>query len=316
MRKILLVDDESSVLNALRRELKDHYEVETFDSPVDALKHCRDNAFDLVISDYKMPEMNGLEFLKQFGQMQPDASRMVLSGEADIDALIRTINETHIYRFVAKPWERADLLSNIQQALAYRDVILENRRQADAYRSQHAATQGDAEAVTHRIVLVEGDEHLAALMARGLADESVNLYGAMQREVSKGAGAQKFSCTVNTFRTAEAALAYTTQHTCDLIVATQTLPDMSGIQLLSRMKQAQPDVARILISDDPSKAALSQAINEAEVQSLLQLHWNSRELRADVRRQAWNLYQLKVAAIQVLGARALLMENKRLAALD
>lgn len=315
MKKILLVDDEQNVLNALRRELKDHYEIETFDSPAAALRHCRDNAFDLVISDYKMPEMNGLEFLKQFGQMQPDASRLVLSGEADIDALIRTINETHIYRFVAKPWEKADLLSNIQQALAYREVILENRRQADDYRSRHTAGQGEVTAVTHRIMLVEGDEHLATLMARGLADESVNLYGAMQHEISKSAGPQKFNCTVDTFRTAEAALAHAVRHDYDLIIAAQTLPDMDGIQLLSRMKQAQPDVARILISGDPSKSTLSQAINEAEVQSLLQLHWNSYELRTDVRRQAWNLYQLKMAAIQALDSRALLTENKRLAAL-
>lgn len=314
MKKILLVDDESNVLNALRRELKDAYEIEAFDSPVEALKHCRDHAFDLVISDYKMPEMSGLEFLKQFGQMQPNAARMVLSGEADIDALIRSINETHIYRFVAKPWEKADLLSNIQQALAYRDLILDNRHQADIYRSRHATVPGEKAAITYHIMLVEGDEHLATLMARGLLDGSANLYGAMQHGVHKGG--QQFSCAVETFHTAEAALAHAAQHSCDLIVAAQTLLDMDGTQLLSRMKQMQPDVARILISDDPSKTTLSQAINEAEVQSLLQLHWNNRELRADVRRQAWNLYQLKVAIIQVLDSRALLVENKRLAALD
>jgi len=52
--------------------------------------------FDLVVADYKMPEMNGIEFLKKFGELQSDAARLVLSGEADIDALVRTINETHI----------------------------------------------------------------------------------------------------------------------------------------------------------------------------------------------------------------------------
>jgi len=105
MKKILLVDDEQNVLNALQRELKDLYEIKVFDNPVAALECCRKTQFDLVIADYKMPEMNGIEFLKQFGQIQPDASRVVLSGEADLDTLIRMINETHIYRFLAKPWE-------------------------------------------------------------------------------------------------------------------------------------------------------------------------------------------------------------------
>lgn len=315
MKKILLVDDEQNVLNALRRELKDYFEIEAFDSPAAALAHCREHQFDLVVSDYKMPEMDGLEFLKQFGKLQPDAARLVLSGEADIAALIRTINETHIYRFIAKPWEKSELLFGIQQALTYRDVVLENRRQANAYRSRQAHTPTSSGSASYHIVLVDHDEHLLALMSRGLADEAGNLYGAMHHEISKDAEAKKFSCEVSTFRTGAAAVAHAEKRNCDLIICAQTLPDMDGIQLLSKMRQAQPDVARILISSDPSKTALSKAINDAQVQNLLQLQWNNYEPRADMRRHAWNLYQLKMAAIQALDSRALLMENKRLAAL-
>ncbi|MDZ4202286.1 MAG: response regulator [Gallionella sp.] len=317
MQKILLVDDEQNVLNALRRELKDHFEIETFDNPVSALERCGENHFDLVVSDYKMPEMNGLEFLKRFGQIHPDSARIVLSGEADIDALLRTINETHIYRFIAKPWEKADLLSSIQQALAYREATLENRRQADTYRSKHATTESTPDVPVYRIVLVLNDDHLPAIISRSLTEESGSgsLYGAMQSDFAQNAEGTAFKCEVHAFRTAEAALAHAVKHDCDLIIAAQALPDMDGIKLLSKMKQAQPDVARILISNDPDKSALSQAINVAEVRSVLELHWNSYELRADARRQAWNLYQLKMAVIQALDSRSMLIENKRLAAL-
>lgn len=304
MSKILLVDDEQNILNALRRELKDHFEVETFADPVAALEHCRNTQFDLVIADYNMPEMDGLQFLKQLGQIQPDASRMLLSGHADIDALIRTINETHVYRFIAKPWEKAELFASIEQALIYRDAILKNRLQANRRRPS-AAAQG---AAVFRIVLVESDEHLRSLMTRCLTDESGHgsLYGAIQQEIQQGSSATKFQCMVESFENAHAALAYVEQNPCDLIISAQTLSDMEGIQLLSKMRQICPDVARILISTEPDKSMLSQAINEAAVQNLLHLHWDNYELRTDARRQAWNLHQLKTATIQALAARELL----------
>lgn len=307
MKKILLVDDEPNVLSALRRELRDYFEIETFDNPVKALEHCRDMQFDLVVADYKMPEMNGIEFLKKFGLLQPDASRLVLSGEADIDALTRTINETHIYRFLAKPWDKDELLSSIQQALAYREAILENRRQAAARRS--TATQAPQDDAPYRIVLVENDKNLATLMARGLSDENgrESLYGAMQQEINQATQPKKFKCVVEAFPTAQAALAHVEKNSCDLVITAQALPDMTGVQLLGMMKQSAPDAARILISNDPSKAMLSQAINQAEVQNVLRLHWNSHEVRVDMRRQAWNLYQLKTAAIQALASRELLL---------
>src|SRR3989339_448201 len=128
MYRILLVDDEQNVLNALRRELQDEYEIESFSNLAEALKRCHDVQFDLVIADYQMPEMNGIQFLKQFGKLQPDAIRIILSGQADTNVLINSINETHIYRFIDKPWDKTELAGTIAQALAYRKVLLENRQ--------------------------------------------------------------------------------------------------------------------------------------------------------------------------------------------
>ena len=127
--------------------------------------------------------------------------------------------------------------------------------------------------------------------------------------------ANKFKCVVDSFHSAQAALAHIKNNHCDLIISAQTLPDMDGIKLLSMVLHIHPETARILISEDPGKSTLAQAINEAEVQSLLHLHWANSELRSDARRQAWNLHQLKTAAIQALAYRELLLSNARLAAL-
>ena len=127
--------------------------------------------------------------------------------------------------------------------------------------------------------------------------------------------ARKFKCVVESFHTAKSGFAHIEIHPCDLVIAAQTLPDMDGIQFLSKMRKALPDAARILISNEPDKLLLSQAINEAEVQNLLQFQWVNYELRADARRQAWNLHQIKTAVIQTLAYRELMLGCVRSAAL-
>ncbi len=301
MNKLLLVDDEQHILDALQRELHGLFGFASFTSPESALEFSKRNPVELVIADYKMPGLNGLDFLKQFGQLQPDAARIVLSGEADIDVLLRTINESHIYRFISKPWERSELLSNIQQALSYRHTLLESR--------QLAATQSaqGAEDSPYCIALVESDPHLLAMMARGLDDESGrdSLYGAMQQELQQSGRPARFCCYVATFRNGHDAIDYISRNRCDLMITSQNLSDMSGTELLSALRKTAPHVARILVDASPNKATVSQAINDAEVQNLLLLHWDQHEPRVDLRRQSWNLYQLKRAAMQALAEREL-----------
>jgi two-component system probable response regulator PhcQ len=146
MYRIMVVDDEQNILNALRRLFSSpllqgtensKFQVETFTSPQQALRRAEDGAvFDLVISDYRMPEMDGVAFLKALRQIQPDAERLILSGYADLDALVGAINEAQIFRFVSKPWNDYELKSAVAQALAHRDLLRDNQRLADQVRLQ------------------------------------------------------------------------------------------------------------------------------------------------------------------------------------
>lgn len=139
MRRILLVDDEENVLKALKRLLRsESVDIETCTNPLDALSRSREIAFDLVISDYRMPQMDGVEFLKGVRQLQPDAARMILSAYTDLSALLGAINDAQIYRFVCKPWNDQELLITIRQALEHRDLQLENQRLADQVREQQS----------------------------------------------------------------------------------------------------------------------------------------------------------------------------------
>jgi two-component system probable response regulator PhcQ len=135
--RILLVDDEENILRSLRRCLApDGYAIEAFADPRSALARVQVAPFDLVLSDYRMPRMDGVEFLTHFKEIHPDSARLIISGQADMEGLLAAINEAEIYRFVSKPWENYDLRTTVRQALIHRNVLLENRRLADQVRRQ------------------------------------------------------------------------------------------------------------------------------------------------------------------------------------
>lgn len=149
MYRIMLVDDEENILKALRRLLTitpcvyDGIEykirVDSFSTADEALEFARHNAVDLVLSDYRMPRKDGVTFLKEFKEIQPNAARLILSGYADLNAVIGAINEAQIYRFINKPWNDYELVSSIAQALAYRNLMLENLHLADKARVDNGA---------------------------------------------------------------------------------------------------------------------------------------------------------------------------------
>ena len=138
MYRIMIVDDELNILNSLNRVLKrkKEWEIETYENVADALKRVQTMTFELVISDYKMPGMDGVEFLNEVKTFQPDAMRVILSGFTEMEALLDAINRAEIFRYICKPWDDHDLIGTITQALEYREVLVENRRLADQVRQQ------------------------------------------------------------------------------------------------------------------------------------------------------------------------------------
>lgn len=121
MHRILLVDDEENVLNALRRNLAPlHCELEAFSQPRRALARAGEVAFDVVISDYRMPGMDGVTLVKELKKLQPDLIAIMLSGFADLRAIMDAINEAEVYRYLTKPWDADKLNTTISQALEQR----------------------------------------------------------------------------------------------------------------------------------------------------------------------------------------------------
>ncbi|MGM0701326.1 MAG: HD domain-containing phosphohydrolase [Pseudomonadota bacterium] len=135
---LLLVDDEPNVLTALRRELRQEgYRLLTAEDGEAALTHLATEPVDAVISDALMPGMDGIELLGRIQHEYPDCLRLLLTGKADLNAAVRAINEGHVYRYIAKPWDATELRQTLQLALAHQQARREQQRLEALTQSQN-----------------------------------------------------------------------------------------------------------------------------------------------------------------------------------
>ncbi|UXY14427.1 response regulator [Chitiniphilus purpureus] len=125
---VLCVDDESNILSALRRLFRSRYQVLTAESGPAGLALLEQQRVDLIISDMRMPGMNGAEFLAQALQRWPEVERILLTGYADIHSTIEAINRARISRYISKPWDDDEMLRIVDEALAVKRLQREQAR--------------------------------------------------------------------------------------------------------------------------------------------------------------------------------------------
>ncbi|PAU65757.1 secretion system protein E [Pseudomonas sp. PIC25] len=136
--KLLLVDDEPGILAALRRVFqRENYELHFARNANEALKILEAKPVELIISDFMMPGMNGSELLSQVRERWPDTIRIMLTGHANTDAVLGSIKDGAVYRFILKPWNDDDLRLTIALALEQYELMRRNRALEQENRKQH-----------------------------------------------------------------------------------------------------------------------------------------------------------------------------------
>ncbi len=141
---ILILDDEEMVLTSLSSflELETDYNVITFTEGSKALEHIKKEQVDLVISDYLMPEMDGITFLGKVKEIDPQITRIVLTGYADKENAIKAINDVGLFQYIEKPWDNDDLRIVIRNGLEKQQLMRELQKKVGEIQKAYGDLQG------------------------------------------------------------------------------------------------------------------------------------------------------------------------------
>jgi two-component system, probable response regulator PhcQ len=140
MSNVLIVDDEPHVAAALQRALRQRFgsrlRVRACSDPLAAMDSARQQAWDVVISDLRMPHMDGITFLKRFAALQPHAVRLMLTAATDFETAQRAVNDVGVFRYLCKPWLDDELAEHVEAALAHSLAMQRQRAESESWQAQ------------------------------------------------------------------------------------------------------------------------------------------------------------------------------------
>ena len=138
---VAIVDDEDMVITSVRAflSLETEFDINGFTDPEEAARFLETHPVDVVVSDYLMPKMNGIQLLTKAKQLQPEAARVLLTGHADKQSAIQAINEVGLFQYLEKPWDNSQLLLVIQSAIERTQLFRMLREKIGELDSAHAS---------------------------------------------------------------------------------------------------------------------------------------------------------------------------------
>ena len=262
---VLFVDDEERVLNGLRALFRNDYQVYTADNGAAALELVKKHNIPVVVSDQRMPSMTGVELLRQVRAFAPKSVRLLLTGYTDLAALVGSINDGEVFRFVRKPWENDEIRAVIAEAA--HAAVAKTVEEPPKEKAKSPRTAGS-------ILVIDQGEHLARGLARLVAGAAQVERAASPQDAAKILMAREFACVVADFAAGRDGL----------------------VTLFRLLKSQKPQTRTILIADDPDSELVANLINHAQIYRFLNKPVDPRELRANVAMALRRYAQYKEAA--------------------
>ena len=231
--RVLFVDDEERILNALRSVFRMTYHVLTATNGAEALELVRKFKPHVVVSDQRMPEMTGVELLRQVKDAAPATVRMLLTGYSDLAAIVGSLNEGEVFRFVSKPWDNQEIQKTVGEAV---EIALEL--------AERAATPP---------IVPERME--AAVLVIGADEETV-------RAVKRFVGG---ACPVRHARDFDHALGQLEAHETALIVADIVRRGEESLAAFKVLKRERPEILVIVLTEASDSELVIELINQAQI---------------------------------------------------
>jgi response regulator RpfG family c-di-GMP phosphodiesterase len=247
---LLFVDDEERVLNALRALFRNEYHVYTAANGEEALALVKRHSIPIVVSDQRMPGMTGVELLRQVRADSPRSVRMLLTGYSDLAALVGSINEGEVFRFVMKPWDNDEIRAVVSEAAK---VALKLVQRAAPQAVVSARTAGSLLVIDPGKSLAEGLERLVA------GEAKVTLVGTVP-EAAKLLQSNEYAAIIADLRAGKDDL----------------------VKLFRVVKAKRPETLSLLVAAEADSELVADLINQAQIYRFLAKPINGRELRAHV----------------------------------
>ncbi|MDR3417796.1 MAG: response regulator [Nevskia sp.] len=237
---LLLVDDEERILRSLAMLFRGQYQVQATTDPHHALAMVESAPVHVVVSDQKMPVMPGAELLRQVRERSPNTMRILLTGYSELDAIVASVNEGEIFRYVNKPWDAAELRSTVDQAAQIA---------AGLFAAPAAAAPAAIETATaaEGILVIEDDDEVF-------------------RTVQEIVGHQQ---PVHWARSLEQAFEHLERNAVGVIVSELTVQRESLTAALKLLKAQHPEVVTIVVTPFQDTDVLIGLINQGQVYRLL-----------------------------------------------
>lgn len=255
--RLLFVDDESRILLSLKAIFRADYDVTVANGGAEALEILKKERFDAIVSDQRMPGVTGVEVLRAAREQQPQAIRMLLTGYADLNAIVSSINEGEIFRFIPKPWVNGELREIVAAAVKASTV------EHIPLPAETAPAPGPAQNAVYRevgVLVLDEDPQTA-----------INLRGALggEREV--------FSAP-----TIDTALEVLGQQRVGVIITEMAVLGQSVVPLLGALRQDHPALVVVAFTGHLDAGHSISLINQGQVFRLLQKPVASSIMRGTV----------------------------------
>ncbi len=236
--RVLFVDDEARILRSLRALFRNE-EVYVTTDPDQAIEIARNQDLDVVVCDQRMPQRTGIEVLNQIRQISPRTMRILLTGYSDLKAVVGSVNEGEVFRYVTKPWNNEMLRSLVATA-----ATLSNERPVE-----ETVTEHDQESARNQVgILVIEDDPLVQSRLREILNQQYLVYFAAS---------------------AEKALQIMEQHETGVVISETYSGQGDVTGLIKALKRYHPQIATVVITERANAQLAINLINEGQIYRLL-----------------------------------------------
>lgn len=234
---VLCVDDEPGILRSLKWLLQKEFDVMTAPSGQQGLALVQCNDFDVVISDQRMPGMTGSEFLREVRKTSPRALRILLTGYSDLQAILRSVNEGEVFRFISKPWNIADLPRVVGEAAA---IAQEHQFEEVAAETSPSLPLPN---YSEPILLVDDDPAVADLLGQALGSNIRIMHATCLPDAIEFLGRENIS----------------------VIVSDTQVDGVDTTRLLKVLKQKHPQLVTVVFSEMSDATDIIKLINQGQI---------------------------------------------------